>query len=111
MTQYGTGPQVTEDWGLSTDGKATFVPDNPVRTRKRRLYDALSNRGRGARDMISKLQETGRFAAGVVTADGEVLTATWDVAGLRAALEPAEQAARAMRGDFRRSRAPEDIPV
>ena len=42
---------------------------------------------------------------------GEVLTATWDVAGLRAALAPAEQAARAMWDDFRRSTRPEDIPV
>ena len=44
--------------------------------------------------MISKLLETDRLAAGVVTTNGEVLTTTWNVAGLTEALKPALAVAR-----------------
>ena len=88
MTQYGTGVQVTEDWSLSTDGDATFAP--------RIVADDYDDDSliRPQLSVISKLQETNRFAAGVVTADGEVLTATWDVAGLTEALQPVLAVAR-----------------
>ena len=88
MTQYGTGPMVIEDWSLSTNGEATFAPRIVVVD-----YDDDSLIRPQLR-VISKLQETDRFAAGVVTADGEVLTATWDVAGLTEALQPVLAVAR-----------------
>ena len=96
MTQYGTGAQVTENWGLSTNGGATFASAP-------RLYDdgyddgsliLPQDKDKDHVRVISKLQETDRFTAGVVTANGEVLTATWDVAGLTEALQPVLAVAR-----------------
>lgn len=87
MTQYGSDPIVIEDWRLSTDGEATFAPRDQKREH-RILTTGLPPR------LISKLQETDRFAAGVATVDGEVLTATWDVAGLTEALQPVLTVAR-----------------
>ena len=72
-TRYGTGRAVTEDWGLRRNEYETY---------------ALDNRVRGPGGVISKLQETDRFEASVVTVEGKALTATWEVAGLREALRP-----------------------
>ena len=42
----------------------------------------------GYKNEISKLQEVDRLEARVVTKHGVTLTATWDVRGLREALDP-----------------------
>ena len=76
-TRFGTGEAVTEDWDLETGEKHikenTYAPDSRVL---------------GREGLVSKLQETDRFVARVVTAVGETLTATWDVVGLTGALKP-----------------------
>ena len=88
MTQYGTGPMVIEDWSLSTNGESTFASQERGRGPRRFSRGRLSRRSpEDQMRVINKLQETNRFAAGVVTVDGDVLTATWDVAGLTEALQ------------------------
>ena len=66
---YGTGRGVTENLEWLVGGEGIHGPEGVVR----------------------KLQETDRFEARVIRADGKALTATWDVRGLQEALVPARE--------------------
>ena len=72
--RFGDEDPIPVRWGLSTSKQATFV-----NTEGRRLADVA---------FLTKLQQSDQFAARVVRYNDTTITATWDVTGLTAALQP-----------------------
>ena len=75
--RFGTEEAFLTRWTISTDGTATFV-----NTAGRRLADVA---------FLTKLRRDNRFAAQVVRYNDSTITATWDVTGLTAALQPLQE--------------------
>ena len=61
-------------WDLATSNTATFVPHNGQRP--------------PSFAFVARLQESTRFVARVTRYNDQTITATWDVTGLTAALQP-----------------------
>ena len=75
--RFGAEEAFQTRWTISTDGTATFV-----NTAGRRLADVA---------FLTKLRQDNRFAAQVVRYNDSTITATWDVTGLTAALQPLQE--------------------
>jgi type VI secretion system protein VasI len=69
LTRLGTSSARAQNWSLSSDGRATFVPGNVP-------------------DFVQQLAAVGRFVAQVTPYNESPVTATFDVGGLQVAIRP-----------------------
>ncbi len=74
LYRFDDGTVESGRWALSTSNESTFVPHNGQRPPNF--------------PFVARLQESTRFVARVTRYNDETITATWDVAGLTAALQP-----------------------